>query len=95
MERLLDAAAIAGVALEINADPHRLDLDWRWHRAAMERGIRLAIDPDAHGPETLDYVDNGIGIARKGWVTREAVLNALPLDEFRKALRRNQRRGAR
>lgn len=95
MERLLDAAAVAGVALEINADPHRLDLDWRWHRAAMERGIRLAIDPDAHGPETLDYVDNGIGIARKGWVTREAVLNALPLDEFRKALRRNQRRVAR
>ena len=90
MERVLDAAAAAGVALEINGDPHRLDLDWRWHRAAMERGIRLAIDPDAHGPETLDYVDNGIGIARKGWVTREAVLNALPLDEFRKALRRHR-----
>lgn len=92
MERILDAAAGAGVALEINGDPHRLDLDWRWHRAAMERGIRLAIDPDAHGPETLDYVDNGIGIARKGWVTREAVLNALPLDEFRKALRRHRQR---
>lgn len=88
MERILDAAAAAGVALEVNGDPHRLDLDWRWHGAAMERGIRLAIDPDAHGPETLDYVDNGIGIARKGWVTREAVLNALPLEEFRKALRR-------
>ena len=90
MERVLDAAAAAGVALEVNGDPHRLDLDWRWHRAAMERGIRLAIDPDAHGPETLDYVDNGIGIARKGWVTREAVLNALPLDEFREALRRHR-----
>jgi DNA polymerase (family 10) len=90
MERVLDAAAAAGVALEVNGDPHRLDLDWRWHRAAMERGIRLAIDPDAHGPETLDYVDNGIGIARKGWVTREAVLNALPLDQFRKALRRHR-----
>ncbi|MGH7587278.1 MAG: DNA polymerase/3'-5' exonuclease PolX [Gemmatimonadota bacterium] len=90
MERVLDAAAAAGVALEINGDPHRLDLDWRWHRAAMERGIRLAIDPDAHGPETLDYMDNGIGIARKGWVTREAVLNARPLDEFRKALRRHR-----
>lgn len=90
MERIMDAAAATGVALEINGDPHRLDLDWRWHRAAMDRGVRLAIDPDAHGPERLDYVDNGIAIARKGWVTREAVLNALPLDEFRKALRRNR-----
>ena len=90
MERVLDAAAAAGVALEINGDPHRLDLDWRWHRAAMERGARLAIDPDAHGPETLDYVDNGIGIARKGWVTSEAVLNTLPLDEFRETLRRHR-----
>ena len=90
MERVLDAVAEAGVALEVNGDPHRLDLDWRWHGAAMERGIRLAIDPDAHGPETLDYVDNGVAIARKGWVTREAVLNALPLEAFRKALRRNR-----
>jgi DNA polymerase (family 10) len=90
MERVFDAAADAGVALEVNGDPHRLDLDWRWHHAAMGRGIRFAIDPDAHRPEQLDYVDNGIGIARKGWVTREAVLNALPLEEFRKALRRNR-----
>lgn len=90
MERVFDAAADAGVALEVNGDPHRLDLDWRWHQAAMGRGIRFAIDPDAHRPEQLDYVDNGIGIARKGWVTREAVLNALPLEEFRKALRRNR-----
>ena len=59
-------------------------------RAAVERGILLAIDPDAHRPEQLGFVENGIGIARKGWVTREAVLNALPLEEFRKALRRNR-----
>ncbi|MGH7558454.1 MAG: DNA polymerase/3'-5' exonuclease PolX [Gemmatimonadota bacterium] len=90
MERVLDAAAEHGVALEVNVDPHRLDLDWRWHRAAVERGLRLSIDPDAHGPETIDYLEQGIGIARKGGLTREDVLNALPVEAFRAALRRNR-----
>ncbi|MGH7570682.1 MAG: DNA polymerase/3'-5' exonuclease PolX [Gemmatimonadota bacterium] len=91
MERVLDAAAEHGVTLEVNVDPHRLDLDWRWHRAAVERGIRLSIDPDAHGPETIEYLDDGIGIARKGGLRREDVLNALPVEAFRAALRRNRR----
>ncbi len=90
MDRVLDAAAEKGVALEVNVDPHRLDLDWRWHQAAVERGIRLSIDPDAHGPETIEYLDQGIGIARKGGLTREDVLNALPVEAFRAALRRNR-----
>lgn len=91
IERLMDAAAEHGVALEINVDPHRLDLDWRWHRAAVERGIRFSIDPDAHGPETIGYLDHGIGIARKGGLTKEDILNALPVEDFRAALRRNRR----
>lgn len=90
MERILDAAAEHGVALEVNVDPHRLDLDWRWHRAAVDHGIRLSIDPDAHGPETIEFLDHGIGIARKGGLTREDVLNALPVEAFRAALRRNR-----
>ena len=90
MERVLDAAAEAGVTLEINVDPHRLDLDWRWHRPAVERGIRLSIDPDAHGPGAIGYLDQGIGTVRKGWLAREDVLNALPVDRFRAALRRNR-----
>ncbi|HEY7470885.1 MAG TPA: helix-hairpin-helix domain-containing protein [Gemmatimonadota bacterium] len=91
LDAVLDAAAGHGVALEVNGDPRRLDLDWRWHRAATGRGIRLAIDPDAHGPETIEpLLASGIGVARKGWVTSDQVLNALPAAEFRAALRRNR-----
>ena len=91
LEAVLDAAAEHGVALEVNGDPNRLDLDWRWHRAATDRGIRLSIDPDAHGPETIEPMLAGaLEIARKGWVTAAQVLNALPAAEFRAALRRNR-----
>lgn len=91
MEAVLDAAAGHGVALEINGDPHRLDLDWRWHRAATDRGILLSIDPDAHRiSEIEELLASGIEFARKGWVTAEQTLNALPLKEFRAALRRNR-----
>lgn len=90
MERVLDAAAEHGVAIEINCDPKRMELDWRWHRAALERGIRLAISPDAHGPEALDYVDGGIDLARKGGLTAEDALNTRSADDFLAALRRNR-----
>jgi DNA polymerase (family 10) len=91
-EALLDAAARHGVALEVNGDPHRLDLDWRLHRAATGRGIRLSIDPDAHGPRQFEpLLATGIEIARKGWVTAADTLNALPVDGFRAGLRRNRR----
>ncbi|CAN5259772.1 DNA polymerase/3'-5' exonuclease PolX [soil metagenome] len=91
MERVLDAAAEHGVAVEVNADPHRLDLDWRWHQAAVARGVKLAIDPDAHGPETIDLLQGGIAAARKGGLTAGDVVNARPLEEFEAALRRNRR----
>ncbi len=90
-EALLDAAARHGVALEVNGDPHRLDLDWRLHRAATERGIKLSIDPDAHAPQTIEpLLASGIEIARKGWVTPDQTLNALPAAKFRATLRRNR-----
>jgi DNA polymerase (family 10) len=91
MDALLDAAAEHGVALEVNGDPHRLDLDWRWHRAATDRGILLSIDPDAHRiSEIEELLASGIAFARKGWVTAEQTLNARPLKGFRAALRRNR-----
>jgi DNA polymerase (family 10) len=91
LEAVLDAAAEHGAALEVNGDPHRLDLDWRWHQAATARGIRLSIDPDAHGPRTIEpLLATGIEAARKGWVTAAQALNALPAAEFRAALRRNR-----
>jgi DNA polymerase (family 10) len=91
LDAVLDAAAEHGAALEVNGDPHRLDLDWRWHQAATARGIRLSIDPDAHGPRTIEpLLATGIEAARKGWVTAAQTLNALPPPEFRAALRRNR-----
>ena len=90
MEQVLDAAAEHGAAIEINSDPRRMELDWRWHPAAIERGIKLAITPDAHGSESLGYLDGGVEFARKGGVTAADVLNTLPLADFLAALRRNR-----
>jgi DNA polymerase (family X) len=75
-EAVIDAAAQAGCAIEINCNPHRLELDWRLCRRAVEKGVLLAIDPDAHSVRELDLVPYGVGIARKGWVTPQATLNA-------------------
>ncbi len=74
---IIDCAAQHDVAIEINANPHRLDLDWRWCRRAKEKGVKLSINPDAHGPEGLADIAYGVGIARKGWLEKGDVLNAL------------------
>lgn len=74
------AAAEAGAAVELNADPHRLDLDWRELRGAKARGVVVEIGPDAHSPEGLANVEFGVGVARKGWLGAADVLNARPAD---------------
>jgi DNA polymerase (family 10) len=75
LHKVIDAAIANQVIIEINANPNRLDLDWRyWHRAA-ERGLRCAINPDAHSTEGLDCYRAGVNIARKGWLRAEQVLN--------------------
>ncbi|MCC6927858.1 MAG: DNA polymerase/3'-5' exonuclease PolX [Gemmatimonadaceae bacterium] len=78
---MIEKAATSGVAVELNADPHRLDLDWRYLREAHERGARIEIGPDAHSIAGLDHVALGVGIARKGWLSRHDVLNAGDVDE--------------
>jgi len=75
-------AAEEGVAIEINANPRRLDIDWRLIRFATDLGVRIAISPDAHIIEGLDDIDYGVAIGRKGWLTRDQLLNALSADEF-------------
>ncbi|MFN2383123.1 MAG: helix-hairpin-helix domain-containing protein [Gemmatimonadota bacterium] len=90
LDAVLDTAATHGVTIEINADPRRLDLDWRWHQPARARGLQFSIDPDAHSPQGMDYVDGGIGVARKGGLTPADVINTLPLKQFRAGLRRNR-----
>ena len=81
-ERVLARAAETGVAIEINADPHRLDLDWRLVRQARDLGVAISIGADAHNLAGLRNVDFGVGIARKGWLTKADVLNTRTVDGF-------------
>ncbi|MBV8683532.1 MAG: hypothetical protein JO111_11695 [Caulobacteraceae bacterium] len=93
MERILRACAQHGVAIEINAHPWRLDMDWRWCKRALELGCLFSIDPDAHSTEEIDNIQWGVLMARKGGVPKERVLNALELSGFRAHLEaRKQRR---
>jgi DNA polymerase (family 10) len=83
MERILRACAKHGVAIEINAHPWRLDMDWRWCERGLELGCMFSIDPDAHSMEEIDNLQWGVLMARKGGVPKERVLNALSLGQFR------------
>lgn len=76
VEAVLERAADVGVAVELNADPHRLDLDWRYCRQAKELGVTIEIGPDAHSTAGLDNVHFGIGMARKAWLEAGEILNA-------------------
>jgi len=82
MEALLGAAARVGAAVEINANPHRLDLDWRWHGLARKLGVPLVIVSDAHRESHMEFHGYGILCARKGGCRREDLLNALSAEEF-------------
>ncbi len=75
VDALLERAAAAGVALELNCDPHRLDLDWRWLQVARARGVTISMGPDAHSPDSLANIELGVGIARKGWLAPDDILN--------------------
>ena len=88
MDAVLERAAARGVAVEINSDPHRLDLDWRHWPAAKARGVMTAINPDAHSTESLDYVRYGVVMARKGGLEADDVLNTHTVDEVQQMLRR-------
>jgi DNA polymerase (family 10) len=81
LEEVFRVAAEEGVVIEINANPHRLDLDWREIGAAKAAGLRFAINPDAHHAGSYDHIRYGIGTARKGWLTKEDVINTLPVEK--------------
>jgi DNA polymerase (family X) len=88
---VLQACANHGVSVEINANPWRLDLDWRWHRQALELGCTMSINPDAHSIAELDLTHWGVEMARKGEVPKERVLNCLALTEIRRHLTARER----
>ena len=89
---ILDAAARTGTWIELNSAPKRLDLDWRWWPLAKQKGVKCVINPDAHRTERLQDLWFGIGIARKGWLTKEDVMNCLPLGKIEAALRVKRQR---
>jgi DNA polymerase (family 10) len=91
---ILDAAAATGTWIEINAAPKRLDLDWRWWPLAKKKGVKCVINPDAHRVERLQDLWFGVGVARKGWLSKADVMNCLPLGEIEKALQTKRRKGA-
>ena len=84
---VLEAAAATGTWIELNAAPKRLDLDWRWWPLAKEKGVKCVINPDAHRTERLQDLWFGVGIARKGWLTKSDVMNCQPLGKIESALR--------
>ena len=81
-DRIFEVAGKRGVAIEINADPQRLDLDWRVLPAARKAGVRISLGADAHNTAGIRNMEFGVGIARKGWLTKGEVLNCLTADEF-------------
>ena len=88
VNRIIDAAVAHGTLLELNANPMRLDLDWRHWKRAAEKGMLCCINPDAHALHHFDYQLAGVNTARKGWLTAEQVLNTKPLVEVKDFLSR-------
>jgi len=87
VEEILDVIAESRAAIEINGDPYRLDMEPRWIREARKRKIKFVISVDAHSMNALHNVQYGVGIARRGWVRKGEVLNALGVKAFQKAVR--------
>jgi len=93
LEQVLRAAAKAGIAVEINGSPDRLDLDDVWARRAKELGVKITINTDAHAPLNLQAMRYGVAVARRAWLEKGDILNTLPLDQLLAFFgRRRQRR---
>jgi DNA polymerase (family 10) len=89
-KKVIDACAANNVVIEINANPLRLDLDWRWHQYALEKGVWLSINPDAHRVEGFLDMHYGVLAARKGGLYKEICLNALSLQEITKVFEKKR-----
>ena len=84
--KIIEACAETGTWIEINANPRRLDMDWRWWHMARDKGVTCVINPDAHRTDGLQHLYYGVQVARKGWLRREDVVNCLPLAKVKTAL---------
>ena len=86
LPKVLEAAAATGTWIELNCNPWRLDLDWRWWHRARDLGVLCCINPDAHKTEHLRFLDLGVTIARKGWLRAQDVVNSRTLTQLKKLL---------
>ena len=94
LDEVLKTALRHKKCIEINASPHRLDLDWTHVKQAVDMGIPLAINPDAHRTSEFDYVQFGMGMARKGWAAAGNILNTKPWDEISRRKKGKRDHGA-
>jgi DNA polymerase (family 10) len=92
IKKIIDACATNDVAIEINSNPRRLDLDWRWIYYARNKGCKFSINADAHSTDDILYTEYGISIARKGGIRSNEVINYFTESEFRKFLTRKSKR---
>jgi len=86
IEKIIDCAAETRTVIELNCNPWRLDMDWRWWHRARDKGVLTSINPDAHATDQLQFLAYGARLARKGWLRREDVLNCQPLAEIKEWL---------
>ena len=82
VEKVLKACAKHGVAVEINSNPWRLDLDWRWYQQGLQLGCMFSINPNAHSISEIDLVRWGVALARKGGLTPDKILNCFDVKSF-------------
>lgn len=82
--KVIDAAIANRVIIEINANPQRLDMDWRFWKQAVQRGLMCSINPDAHSINNLNYFEAGVNIARKGWINSDSLLNSRDTDGIKR-----------
>lgn len=87
---VIEAAAATGTIIELNASAWRLDMDWRWWKLAKEKGVKCSINPDAHSPRAIQDIYYGVRMARKGWLTKQDIINCLPLGEIEHALKKQK-----
>ena len=87
---VIDSCADCGVVIEINASPYRLDLDWRWIQYALEKGVMLSINPDAHAMEGYHDMQYGVSVGRKGGLTKDMTFNALSLIQIEEYLQKRR-----
>jgi DNA polymerase (family X) len=90
IDLLIDLAKETNTALELNANPHRLDLAAHWLKKAQEKGVKIMINTDAHNLEMLEHMEIGVASARKGWLKKETVLNSWELSDVLDYLNRNK-----